>query len=99
MIYIKFILNDYNYETNIKSHLKKIFGGVTECLINIFDIFWIKHINLNEYLQSHKEFMEKLNKLIKLHKLNFKTNKADLIISQLGKNIESVSTVIKRFSE
>jgi len=100
-VYLKFILNDYNYENNIKSHIRKTVGGLTESLLNIMDIFLIKKISLEHYEKSHssREFLDKYYKLIKIHKINFKNNKSDFIINQFGKNIESVSTVIKQFSK
>jgi len=100
-IYLKFILNDYNYEANLKSHIKKTVGGLTESLINIVDNFLIKKINLENFEKKNvsKEFLEKYYKLLKTHKINFKNNKTDLIINQFCKNIESVIIVIKQFSK
>lgn len=99
MVYLKFILNDYNYESNIKSHIKKIFDEMTRCYINIFDNFWMRQANLDGFNASHKDFTDKYNRLIKTHKIQFKNTKSDFIINQLGRNIESVSTIVKQFSK
>jgi len=101
IIFLKYILNDYNYEANLKSHLKKIIGGLTEAIINILDGYVIKKLSQESYdkVFVKKELLEKINKLIKIHKIHSnKNSKTDLIL-QLSRNIDSVSTIMKQFSK
>ena len=101
MIYIKFILNDYNYEMNLKSHIKKIIGGLTEVFINIIDTYVLKKLNMEifEKNYSKREFFDKYSKMLKLHKIiNSKGTKIDLTL-QLGRNVESITTIMKQFSK
>ncbi len=100
IIYLKYILNDYNYEANLKSHLRKIIGGLTEAIINILDFYIIKKMNSDCYekIFPKKEFIDKFNKVLKAHKITHKNPKTDLVL-QISRNIDSVSTIMKQFSK
>ncbi len=97
MIYYKFVLLDFNFETNIKGNLKKIATNINEQLIIFLETFVLIKETLTEKLS--KEFMDKYSKCIKTHKTK-KTKESlnNMSCLNIFKNLEVVINNVKQFS-
>lgn len=102
LIYFKFILLDFNYDGSLRTNVKKMLNAINDILINITENFILSFImnsnGSNGLIQSdlYREFLEKYQKVIKLHKI--KKNVKDLL-NNLLKNCETAINVIKQFSK
>lgn len=102
LIFLKFILLDFNYDSNLRSNVKKMLNSINEIILSITENFilnFIKNTNgASGIIQTdiYKEFFEKYQKVIKLHKI--KKNPKELFNS-LVKNCEGPINVIKQFSK
>lgn len=102
LIFFKFILIDFNYDGSLRTNVKKMLNSINDVLINLIDNLILSSIansnGSNGLIQSdiYKEFLEKYQKVIKLHKI--KKNVKDLLNSFL-KNCETAINVIKQFSK
>lgn len=102
LIYFKFILIDFNYDGSLRTNVKKMLNSINDVLINLTDNLIISFImnsnGSNGLIQSdiYREFLEKYQKVIKLHKI--KKNVKELLNTVL-KNCESAINVIKQFSK
>ena len=100
--YIKFLLQDFNFENTIKSNIKRLVSIINEnFLLLISSQVFIKDPLKDNYLCSKlkKEFIEAYNKLLKQKKIK-KGNKDPIntFINNMNKNLEIVITTIKQFS-
>lgn len=102
LIYFKFILIDFNYDGSLRTNVKKMLNSINDVLINLTDNLILNFIlnsnGSNGLIQSdtYKEFLEKYQKVIKLHKI--KKNLKDLLNTVL-KACETSINVIKQFSK
>ena len=71
IIFIKFILTDFQYDNNLKTSLKKLFSYISETFITIADIFIITPLLTNKK-EVKSDFHEKLVKFTKSNKINKK---------------------------
>lgn len=94
LVYIKFILQDFNYENTLKINLRKMIGGLNEHLVTLLDNF----IDSNSFLKNiPPELTEKISKYIKLHKIKRIKEHSNLGIITI-KNIDITINSIKQFS-
>jgi hypothetical protein len=104
MIYYKFVLIDFNFETNIKTNLKKIALSLNEQLINFIEAFVLIKDTVTEKLP--KEFMDKLSKCVKNHKIKKSKEPINININMnmnmnclnIFKSLELVINNVKQFS-
>ncbi len=102
LIYFKFILIDFNYDGSLRTNVKKMLNSINDVLINLMDNLMLSFIvnsnGSNGLIQSdvYREFLEKYQKVIKLHKV--KKNLKDLLNTIL-KSCETAINVIKQFSK
>ncbi len=102
LIYFKFILLDFNYDVSLRTNVKKMLNSINDIFINITENFILSFIlnsnGSNGIIQSelYREFLEKYQKVIKLHKI--KKNIKDLVNSII-KYCETAINVIKQFSK
>jgi hypothetical protein len=95
IIYIKFVLLDFNYENNLKGNLRKLLNSVNEQLLSIIENFvFVKESTMEKI---SKEFVDKYNKIMKNHKIK-KSNKDRGSINNIYKNLEIVVNSVKQFS-
>ena len=100
--YIKFLLLDFNFETTIKSNIKRLVSLINEnFLLFLSSQVFIKDVltDNNSCSKIKKEFIELYNKLLKQKKI--KKNLKDQIntfCNNINKNLEIVISTIKQFS-
>lgn len=98
-IYLKFLLNDFNFESNIKVNFKRICHSLNEYILSMYEFIIL--IN-NEFAETSKgiysSFLERQEQMTKLHKIN-KNLKLKDSNQTLTKNIENISNSIKQFSK
>jgi len=98
LIFLKHISLDYNYESNMKSNVKKFIYSVLEHFLILMENFvLVKDYNI----KISNEFLEKYNKCVKLHKIkkyNKETLNANLSNGNLYKNLETAINSVKQFS-
>ncbi len=86
--YIRFVVNDFNYENNMKAHLKRVLNAMNE-----FILFFKENILSirDDFLERNKFFTEKINKISKFHKSSVKLKGKDfnLAFSRINDNIIS----------
>ena len=72
VIYLKFILSDFNYDTNLKSNVKTISNSINDYLIQLISHFILtkgtKDTSVNNCNMITTEFLNKYTKILKLHK-------------------------------
>jgi hypothetical protein len=88
LIFLNFVILDFNYEANVKMNIKKIILNLNEYIITIID----------NYVHSDKLtdlFKEKLKKVSKNHKIK----KTKEFIPALTKNLDLIITNMKQFSK
>ena len=72
VIYLKFILSDFNYDTNLKSNVKTISNSINDYLIQLISHFILtkgtKDNSVNNCNMITTEFLNKYTKILKLHK-------------------------------
>ena len=73
LIYFKFILIDFNFESNLKTNVKKIVNSLNEQLLGIIENFVFIKEGTSEKIS--RDFMDKYNKIIKTHKIKKNTGK------------------------
>ena len=100
--YIKFLLLDFNFETTIKSNIKRLVSLINEnFLLLLSSQVFIKDIitDNNSCSKIKKEFIESYNKLIKQKKIkkNLK-EQINAFCNNIIKNLEIVISTIKQFS-
>jgi hypothetical protein len=102
LIYFKFILIDFNYDGSLRTNVKKMLNSINDVLINLTDnlilSFIVNSNGSNGLIQSdiYREFLEKYQKVVKLHKI--KKNMKELLNNVL-KNSENAINIIKQFSK
>lgn len=102
LVYLKFILIDFNYDASLRGNVKKMLNSINDILLNIAENFILNFIinsnGANGLIQSdiYREFVEKYQKVAKLHKI--KKNQKDLL-NTLLKNCEVPINIIKQFSK
>lgn len=102
LIYFKFILIDFNYDGSLRTNVKKMLNSINDVLINLTDnlilSFIVNSNGSNGIIQSdvYREFLEKYQKVVKLHKI--KKNVKELLNTVL-KNCETAINVIRQFSK
>ena len=100
--YIKFILLDFNFETTLKSNIKRLLSSVNENLLSILasQVFVNDNIQENPLFSKIKpEFFAQYSKLMKTKKI--KKNLKDQIntfCKNINKNLEMSISSIKQFS-
>jgi len=100
--YIKFLLLDFNFETTIKSNIKRLVSLINENLLLILSsqVFIKDNLTENNFCSKlKKEFIESYTKIIKQKKI--KKNSKEQIIpfcNNINKNLEIVISTIKQFS-
>ena len=100
--YIKFLLLDFNFETTIKSNIKRLVSLVNENFLSLLATqVFVKDALTENYLCSKikKEFIEAYNKLLKQKKIKrgYK-DQINTFCNNINKNLEIVISTIKQFS-
>ena len=100
--YIKFLLLDFNFETTIKSNIKRLVSLINEnFLLLLSSQVFIKDVITDNTSCSKikKEFIESYNKLLKQKKIK-KNSKEQInaFCNNIIKNLEIVISTIKQFS-
>ena len=100
--YIKFLLLDFNFETTIKSNIKRLVSLINENFLLILS----NQVFVKEPLQENnscsklqKDFIESYSKIIKQKK--FKKNYKEQLTTfcnNINKNLEIVISTVKQFS-
>lgn len=88
IIYLRFLISDFNYETTIKAQVKKLFSTFNNEFIPFLDVFIMPYSNV---VKEKKEIFEKYSILTKIHKKKAK--------DAFNKSAESISTTIRQFSK
>ena len=100
--YIKFILTDFNFETALKSNIKRLLSITGENLLTIL----LNHVFIKENLQENnmcanvtKDYGDIYMKYIKLKKIK-RNHKEQLNVfcKNINKNLEILISTIKQFS-
>ena len=100
--YIKFLLLDFNFETTIKSNIKRLVSLINENFLLILS----HQVFIKEPLQENnscanlqKDFIESYSKIIKQKKLkkNYK-EQLTTFCNNINKNLEIVISTVKQFS-
>lgn len=98
-IYLKFLLNDFNFESNIKVNFKRICHSLNEYILQMFEFIVLVNSEFSETSKGiYSAFLERQEQMTKLHKINkgLKLKDSNQILS---KNIENISNSIKQFSK
>ena len=100
--YIKFLLLDFNFETTIKSNIKRLVSLVNENFLSLLatQVFVKDALTENNLCSKiKKEFIEAYNKLLKQKKIKrgYK-DQINTFCNNINKNLEIVITTIKQFS-
>ena len=100
--YIKFLLLDFNFETTIKSNIKRLVSLVNDNFLSLLTTqVFVKDALTENNLCSKikKEFIEAYNKLLKQKKIKrgYK-DQINTFCNNINKNLEIVITTIKQFS-
>ena len=109
LMYLKFILNDFNYDISLKSNIKIITTSLNTNLINIIDNYILingsKDLNVNNCILLKKDFINKYNKIYKNNKIkklnknnNNNNNNINSYANNLSKNSEIIINHIKQMS-
>lgn len=96
-ILIKYIHSDFNYESNLKSHLKRLFNLINEPLILLIENLIIGKIEGNDYSLIEK-IKIKVSQLSKSHKSSKNIKEKDIFIS-VFKQLDLIISNIKQFSK
>ena len=97
VIFLKFILTDYQYDNNLKMTLKKLFAMISDSFINVIDMFIMTPL-LSSGKEVKLELQEKFFKFSKTNKLNKKLSSIDLC-SLIVKMTDGCINSIKLFSK
>jgi hypothetical protein len=92
MIFITFLVTDFNYENNVKQNLRRIIYGLNDFLIWLID----NHILNSEEGKVGSTFIEKFRRS---QKNNHKFKKGRDNASNMIKGLETVINTIKQFSK
>ena len=95
LIYIRFVVSDFAYDSGIRTHLKKLIFSLSETYVNIGEMFIIQKLDDGKGVK--KEINEKFIKSCKSHKINKNLKTNDLIFF-MNKNNENTITAINQFS-
>ncbi|MCQ2817175.1 MAG: HAD family hydrolase [archaeon] len=111
LIYLKFILLDFNYDPTLRAQVKKILNCYNSALLNILNTFILPSENEREEKENEslvkpkmdlpKDFNEILFKIRRIHKLR-RINPNNLNLQQFvnnsNKNIDNVIATMKSLS-
>ncbi len=107
-VFLKFILIDFNYDSSLKSNIKKILQTINDIYLSILDNFIIPYLNISSnfissinqgqamQIDRFKEFLDKYLKISKNNKM--RKNKKDLF-NTLIKNCDIPIHAIRNFSK
>ena len=100
--YIKFILLDFNFETTLKSNIKRLLSSINETLLSIISSQVFVNDNIQEnplYSKMKPEFFGHYAKLMKSKKIkkNIK-DQINIFCKNMNKNLEISISTIKQFS-
>lgn len=109
-IFLRFIIDDFNFDSNIKNNLKKIFEVLNEILLGILECFIYPFIhncltNPNTSLNSHtvyqiEKFKDFVDRYIKLTKdPNRKRKNKRELFTTIVKTCDSSAHAIRNFSK
>ena len=100
--YIKFILLDFNFETTLKSNIKRLLSSINESLLSILSsqVFIKDNIKENNLCSNIKnEFITQYTKLFKSKKIKKNTkDQINTFCKNINKNLEISISTIKQFS-
>lgn len=104
LVYLKYILLDFNYDITLRSTVKKILNSFNCYLVALIEHYILtkgeKDMNVNNCGEFGKEFIDKYTKILKIHKNkrnNTHQNPVNYGIA-LNKNCEIVINHIKQMS-
>ena len=103
-VYLRYVFSDFNYESNMKAHLKRLLNSINESFILLYENVIVKKEtvvgidNNGELVQYNKSFSDKIAKLYKYHKQQ-KNLKAKDVLSVFIKHNENIINSIKQFSK
>jgi hypothetical protein len=91
LVYMTFLVTDFNYESNVKLNLKRIISGVNEFLIWMVETYILS----NEENRINSVFIEKFKKLQKNHR----ARKGKDVVNIVIKNLDTVINTMRQFSK
>lgn len=96
LVYLKFLMVDFPYDTNIKSSIKKVVSGLITSFLLIYENY-ILSPQVSKFLLKHGDIHEKFSKASKIYNISKSVRYQDVMVYAL-KNLETISTQIKIFS-
>ena len=94
--YFKFLLVDFNYETTIKSNIKRLLSSISNQLLLLLATHTSNDNNLFQKL--NKDFMDIYPKIVRVKKIRKSKDNLNLFCTNMNKNLELSIYVIKQFS-
>lgn len=96
IIYMKFIFSDFNYESNMKTQIKRLYNTINVAYLILFENI-IVNSNKKD-LEIVKAISDKMSKMYKHHKPQKNLKHKDAL-NLISKQIELISNGIKQFSK
>lgn len=96
IIYVKFILTDFNFDNSLKSNMRKLLNSINEHLINIIDNFIIPQYGLSDG-KLFRDFLDKYQRVLKNHKIK-KNKDIGVYSNTIYKNLDMACNNVKQFS-
>ena len=98
IIFIKFIILEYNYDLSLTIQIKKFIFNLSENICILFDLYVFQNLS-DTFNLSKKLTIEKIKIIARTTIKSFKKSKITEIILQNKKQMENISISIKFFSK
>jgi hypothetical protein len=91
LIYLTFLVTDFNYENNVKQNIKRIIVGINEFLIWMIETYILS----TEESKVNSSFVDKFKKISKQHR----ARKGRDVINIVIKNLDTVVNTMRQFAK